>query len=119
MREAAALSGLYVEYRELPGKRLDNDYRTGELIYYGKRLPSRLAGAVHPHYWIREADGEWRGENWRLPLPVCLDSLPAGIVAVGIDRVSCGVYWVESDSLEDVEQICLSVQNWCESLDAD
>jgi hypothetical protein len=116
MREAAALQGLYVEFRQLPGERLDVAYRPGELIYYGKRLPARLAGEIEAHHWIREPDGEWRGQNWRKKLPDALESLPANVAGAGVDEGSCGVYWKESSNAEDVEKICACVKAWADNL---
>ena len=119
MRESAALKGLYVAFRQLPGERLDKTYRTGELIYYGKRLSPRVAGKVDAHHWIREEDGSWRAANWRVSLPQSLQSLPSGVVAASLDGGSCGVYWVESNDPEDVEQICAAVLSWSASLGGD
>jgi hypothetical protein len=116
MRETAALKGLYVEFRQLPGERLDASYRSGDLIYYGKRLPARVAGEVQPHHWIKEKNEEWRGQNWRYPLPASMQSLPGGVIAIGVDEGSCGVYWQESSDLEDVENICTAVQAWADDL---
>jgi len=94
MREQAALSGLFVEFRTPPGaaatERKAGAVRGG-VIYYGRRLPASLAEGVAQVGWLRDSTG-WRSVGERVPAPKCLDHLEQPIIAVSIDPGSCGVY---------------------------
>ena len=105
MREQAALSGLFVEFRSPPGgaatERQAGAARGG-IIYYGRRLPASVAG-VRQVGWLREAQG-WRSVGDRVVAPACLQDLTQPVIAASIDQGSCGVYWTEAVDVADAER---------------
>lgn len=120
LREFAAVHGLFVEFRRLPGSTGESPAAiapVGNIIYYGKRLRQTRREPLQPGGWIRHEDG-WRSLKRRLPLPGSLDSLPEGVVAASVDNGSCGVYWDEAAGREGAEQILRALEEWAVSLDA-
>ena len=119
LREYAAVRGLFVEFRTLPGaangRRPLDVVPGGDIIYYGKRLPPRRKEPVKPGNWIAEQGG-WHSLDRRAPVPDLLQQLPTGILAAGVDEASCGIYWQESGSEQDVEQIRQHLEAWAEQL---
>lgn len=112
MREYAAVHGLFVEFRHAPT--LAGEARpTGQVIYYGKRLPATLYSPIATAAWSRTPEG-WRGVGNRLPAPAPVKELSAEILAASIDSSSCGVYWTEGTGVEGVEQIRLALEHWSE-----
>jgi len=114
MREYAAVHGLFVEFRELPG---NSGARgpTRDLIYYGKRLPNTRASPVESAVWVRTQEN-WCSVGRRLHVPAVLQELPPEMIAASVDQSSCGVYWTESTGEAGVEQICQILEHWCEAL---
>lgn len=112
LREYAAVHGLFVEFRDAPT--LAGEPRpTGQVIYYGKRLPASLPVPVDNAAWLKTREG-WRCVGGRLPTPAPVEELAVAILAAGIDQSSCGVYWTESGGEEEVEQIRQSLERWRE-----
>jgi hypothetical protein len=110
LREYAAVHGLFVEFRSVPGA--DRRPRPdGEVIYYGKRLPASRAAQVPTAAWQRTEQG-WRGVGTHIPAPAILQGLPSQILAASVDPASCGVYWTESGAEETVEQIKQVLEQW-------
>lgn len=112
MREAAAVQGLFVEFRNLPagGGAAARVPRSGT-IYYGLRLrPSRGRGRRRGA-WVREEAG-WRSLEGREPLPAPLEQLPAAVLAAGVDEASCGVYWREDGDTDSVSRIHAVLVEW-------
>lgn len=106
MREYAAVRGLFVEFRNLPGHRQVHGISgtsPRHVIYYGKRLSGVRSEQVIPGSWLRDEDG-WRGVDRRLPVPDTLLELPAEILAASADQSSCGVYWMEFMGKQPGEQ---------------
>ena len=118
MREYAAVHGLFVEFRNLPGavNRL-RGAPGADIIYYGKRLASRRAGPVTGGSWVMDQEG-WRPLDTRLAVPAPLLDLPGEILAAGVDDSSCGIYWQESGGEEQVERIRGVLERWSEALSA-
>lgn len=115
MREYAAVHGLFVEFRDLPGGTAAAGRASrGQIIYYGKRLP-HAAPHVSAASWLRDDQG-WRSRGKRLPVPEALAQLPADILAASIDQSSCGVYWTESSLEEDVALIRQALEQWCDDI---
>jgi len=114
LRECAALKGLFVEFRNIPGEPV-GQVRDGRVIYYGKRLPANLGAAVERGAWTL-SDGEWVGVQTRQPVPLQLRELPADILAGSIDEASCGIYWTESGEEESVERIRCALEGWTADL---
>ena len=108
LREFAALRGMFVEFRTVPGsstvRRSESGYQRGKTIYYGLRIPARGCEVEQTIAWIYEGSG-WRGIPRKTPVPALLCELPDGIFAVSIDRGSCGVYWQEAGEEADIERI--------------
>ena len=116
MREYAAVHGLFVEFRNLPGSpRSSPGARPGSIVYYGKRLPPPRGGATRRAYWLVDEQG-WRGPDIKQPPPQLLSGLPSTILAASVDEGSCGAYWQESDEEEDVEEIRAVLEGWAEQL---
>jgi hypothetical protein len=119
LREYAAVHGLFVEFRTLPGAKNGRPQLSaapgGDIIYYGKRLPPRRKEPVKSGSWVADREG-WRSVGRRAAAPDSLPQLPAGILAVSVEEASCGVYWQESGSEEDVEQIRQVLEAWAEQL---
>jgi len=114
LREVAAVSGLFVEFRPVPGADRLPGVNPGTVIYYGRRLPAAAAGRVERATWLWTEEG-WRALGARAPVPAALASLPPGILAAGVDQGSCGVYWQESGSEETVAQIVDVLRAWCDA----
>ncbi|MFT4518539.1 MAG: hypothetical protein ACI9JM_000920 [Halioglobus sp.] len=118
LREYAAVHGLFVEFRETPGKeqliRLAQ-FRPADVIYYGKRLRPPKGKPLDSNSWIAAPEG-WRSLGKRVPVPASLLELPPEIFAASVDGSSCGVYWAESAEEETVEQIRTALEAWSEKL---
>jgi hypothetical protein len=114
LREYAALHGLFVEFRDLPGAN-GSSVPVRDVIYYGKRLPNMRANRVESAAWVRTPEG-WRSIGRRLPVPAPVQELPPEIIAASVDQSSCGVYWTESSGEAGVEQIRQSLEHWCAAL---
>lgn len=115
MREAAALDGLYVEFRQLPGPAQRLPERPGDMIYYGLRLPAAAADGLQTGHWVRDAD-DWRAGQRPYRTPEILQDLPLDVLAAGVDSGSCGVYWKESSNEEDVAAISEVLHRWRQQL---
>ena len=125
MREYAALHGLFVEFRKLPGAETLAGLSSAQqrmVIYYGKRLPPSRSDDAPAGSWVMGNDG-WRSVGKRVPIPSQLQQLPAGILGASVDRSSCGIYWLESlgeqgASAEEqvLEQITAVLEAWCETI---
>jgi hypothetical protein len=114
MREAAALAGLFVEFRDLPGsarERAAQGDRREQTIYYGKRLRASRGEARSQCAW-RPQNGRWEGVELRNVAPALLAQLPAGILAASVDEGSCGVYWEEQGDKESVARIAEILHRW-------
>ena len=113
MREYAAVNGLFVEFRDPPGRDRLPAERRQNLIYYGLRLPPARESARGRCQWLRDG-ADWRSLGARVPAPAPLSDLPEEVVAVAIDEGSCGVYWQEEGGEERVEQIHRVLQDWAQ-----
>jgi hypothetical protein len=119
LREYAAVHGLFVEFRTLPGAKSGRQppaVAAGrDIIYYGRRLRPRRGEPVSPASWIVGQEG-WHSLDRRAPVPDLLQQLPAGILAAGVTEASCGIYWQESGSEDDVERIRQVLEAWAGQL---
>lgn len=118
LREYAALNGLFVEFRQPPGRSASaaGGATGARHIYYGKRLPyARSSAAVTRGGWVFE-EGTWRPVNWRDPVPDPLSRLPAQAYAATVDEGSCGVYWDEAGGEVEVDLICSVLEDWAREL---
>ncbi|MFT6955053.1 MAG: hypothetical protein ACJAYC_000041 [Halieaceae bacterium] len=114
LRERAAVAGLFVEFRDLPGAELDHratSTATRQVIYYGRRLPPSRGKNARSGSW-RTVDGTWRGVVRRKSVPAGLHDLPPQILAASIDESSCGLYWREEGEAEIVDQIIATLSTW-------
>lgn len=118
-REAAALGGLFVEFRDLPGyaPRLERMSRSErQVVFYGARLPATRGGARGRQSWWRVGDA-WHGGPERLrKLPQPLHELPVQVLAASMDDNACGVYWRETGDAADVDQVIRCIGAWREEL---
>ena len=122
MREYAAVHGLFVEFRAVPGSdkgRVKSRDRAGhDTIYYGRRLPpSKQRRGQQTSAWLRE-EGAWTSLGRRLPVPGPLLQLPEQVLAASVDESSCGIYWREPGGIEPVAQITRILEAWSEDLRA-
>lgn len=118
LREYAAVHGLFVEFRKLPGSEREAvQARTprGDIIYYGKRLPPPRRGEARRGRWVRDSVG-WVNLDQGVALPVPVAELADMILAASVDDGSCGIYWQESGSEQEVEQIRQVLEAWSAQL---
>ena len=119
MREYAAVNGLFVEFRGVPGRARvrtrDRDGAGRDTIYYGKRIPAAKSKARKSQAWRCE-NGSWMGLERRAEVPACLASLPAEVLAASLDEGSCGVYWQEAGGVENVALIRQVLEAWADEL---
>ncbi len=119
MREYAAVHGMFVEFRSIPGRdsgrMKTRDHAGHDTIYYGKRIPPSKHKLEQNRAWLYEAEG-WVGLQRRLAVPGSLAQLPTQVLAASVDEGSCGIYWRESGGVEAVEQIRLVLEAWAEQL---
>ncbi len=119
MREAAAVQGLFVEFRDLPAaSSADTTRSRADSVYYGLRLrPSSGRQGRARRNWLRQ-EGEWRPLGSRAIPPDCLQAMPAGVLAASVDEASCGVYWREDGELATVTEIRRLLGEWAQQLAA-
>lgn len=117
LREQAAVGGLFVEFRKPPpGVRLaPAREQSGEIIYYGRRLPPARQGSAGTGSWLRDDVG-WRALEPRNPVPEQLQDLPPDVFAAAVDSGSCGVYWREAGDEVEVEIIRSALTAWAGDL---
>ena len=118
LRERAALSGLFVEFRDLPGKaealqRMPASER--QVIYYGQRLPPSRGKERRSGSWVRMEDG-WRSVGARLPTPPVLATLGPEILGASVDESICGVYWREQGDADTVDRIGAALKAWLDEV---
>ena len=115
LRESAAVSGLFVEFRKPPAR----DGRTvpdaGSLIFYGRRLPHGRGPAPRYTAFVRD-DWGWRGLDRPAEPPEPLLDLPEEVALAMVDEGSCGVYWNEEGGQEVLDRICQVLERWSEDL---
>ena len=121
MREYAAVHGMFVEFRSVPGRESGRiktrDHAGHDTIYYGKRLPPPRQKLETSRAWLYEPEG-WVGLERRLVVPAELAQLPTQVLAASVDEGSCGIYWRESGGVDAVEQIRLVLEAWAGQLRA-
>jgi hypothetical protein len=119
MRESAALKGLFVEFRQLPGQSGPDAVRSTRgnegVIYYGKRLPPARGVSIPRGSWVR-LEEDWRSTRGTDTPPESLAGLPVSVLAASVDEGSCGIYWRESGGPEDLAQIIAVIESWAASL---
>jgi hypothetical protein len=119
MREYAAVHGMFVEFRRVPGRDssrpAQRERASQDTIYYGKRLPPAKKNGEQSAVWLLEAEG-WVGLERRAVVPPALLSLPASVLAASVDEGSCGVYWRESGGVDAVELIRQVLESWAGQL---
>jgi hypothetical protein len=123
LREAAALAGLYVEFRELPlppseQARLNPVDR--QVVYYGRRLPASRGKPRRAQRWWRSPDGWQRlsrdpGERRAMP-SAAVAALPDAVIAASCDEHSCGVYWREDGDPALVTAMAGALETWSREL---
>ncbi|WP_439107066.1 hypothetical protein [Congregibacter sp.] len=114
LREAAALAGLFVEFRDLPlgPERLARLAATErQVLYYGLRLPASRKAARERCAWYRE-QGTWSSRPGRLELPEIARALPEAVLALGLSEESCGVFWHERGDEAVVQEIADLLKQW-------
>lgn len=114
LREAAALAGLFVEFRDLPlpeaqRARLPTSER--QVLYYGRRLKPARGSARRSAAWWRK-DGEWRSQDPDAALPAVASEMPPAVLALGISEGSCGIYWQEDGEEETVQALAALLTRW-------
>jgi hypothetical protein len=119
MRESAALKGLFVEFRRLPGQpgsHASGSARATEgVIYYGKRLPPARGPTLPRGSWVRSEEA-WRSTRGGDTPPDILADFPVSVLAASVDEGSCGIYWRESGGPEELARIISIIEAWATSL---
>ena len=116
LREYAAVNGLFVEFRDPPGHGSGRrSSRTGQTIYYGKRIRSRGQGPQSRVSWRADPDG-WTEQKRGSGVPAPLLELPQGILGASADLDSCGIYWRESGDEAEIDKICEVLESLAMSL---
>jgi hypothetical protein len=116
MREYAAISGLFVEFREVPARSTSaGTTRSGNTTYYGKRVKATGLGPQKRIAWLWEGE-RWAGLSRRDPVPAELSSFPECVSAASADPDSCGIYWQEQGGEESIDQILLALDAMVASL---
>jgi len=103
LREAAALNGLYVQFRRPPPRTGMEDRLS---TFYGcRRL--RTDPPFDAEIFYRLTDGKWERWGSAAPIPALnlLSTLPPGVEVVWIDQVGAGVFWDECGEAGDVVSI--------------
>lgn len=118
LRQAAALAGLFVEFRDLPlpeaqRKRLPAADR--QVLYYGRRLKPRRRQARKTLNWWRDK-AQWRGTA---PVPAIAEKMPSPVLALTLSDASCGCYWREDGDLEMVTEIADLLTRWAHECEAE
>jgi len=112
MREYAAVHGLFVEFRDLPGRPDPHGSgRRQQVIYYGRRLPASRGDPRPRQAWLRGAAG-WESIAHRRPAPGAAAAMPEAVLALGLDEGSCGAYWREDGGESDVQAIVEAICAW-------
>lgn len=108
MREQAAIAGLFVEFRSVPGE--PEEAASGQTIFYGLRWPRghTLAAVL----WHRRSDRWYCQSDPAAQAPELLQSLPEDVVAASVNGVAVGVYWQEQGGADEVAAIASSLQQW-------
>jgi hypothetical protein len=118
LREAAALAGLFVEFRDLPlpPNRLERmPASERQVLYYGCRLPPARKEPRQRQSWVRKADG-WESQPARAEAPAILAQMPQSVLALGVSQDSCGLFWREDGDENQVRELAARLQQWRESL---
>lgn len=118
LREYAAVHGLFVEFRDLPGSetnRLGRKQRPEQITYYGVRLPPSRRESRAKRAWLA-GEGGWHGVAHRDSPPACVDLMPPTILALSQEEGSCGIYWREPGDEAQVQQIVDALAAWSEVL---
>lgn len=114
VREAAALSGLFVEMRDLPlpSARLERLAAADrQVLYYGCRLLASKHAVEGRRSWWR-TNTSWESHPQRVATPEILDRLPESILAIACSPDSCGVFWREEGSVDEVGEIAAILFDW-------
>jgi hypothetical protein len=114
MREAAALAGLFVEFRDLPvsaarSARLSASER--QVLYYGCRLPPGRSAVRSALIWNR-VGADWVSVPPRIPAPDIAVECPDSVLALAQSDGSCGVYWREEGEVDEVQNLARLLQQW-------
>ena len=118
LREQAALAGMFVEFRDLPGA--EREYRrqpasARQVIYYGIRLPPSRDASPRTGSW-RQREQAWQALDRAHALPPTVAQMPPEILAATVDESSCGVYWREEGDAATVDEIIRLVTAWREQI---
>ena len=104
LRETAFKNGLYVECckdAELELVKESEFFDGRELMFYGLRRSGGKTPLVDSMSWVRDRNG-WCGDSISIDLSETLEKLPRNVIAVKIDSTTCGVFWTENGSENDV-----------------
>ena len=118
LREQAALAGMFVEFRDLPGA--DREYQpqpasVRQVIYYGIRLPPSRDKRPRTGSW-RQREQAWQALDRAHAVPPAVAQMPPEILAATVDESSCGVYWREDGDDATVAEIIRLVTAWREQI---
>ena len=118
LREQAAVAGMFVEFRDLPGA--DREYQpqpasARQVIYYGIRLPPSRNNSPRSGSW-RQREQAWQALDRAHAVPPAVAQMPPEILAASVVESSCGVYWREEGDHATVDEIIRLVTAWREKI---
>jgi len=114
LRECAAVSGLFVELRDLPlaPARLERmPAAERQVVYYGCRLRPSRSAPQRRHAWYRDGD-TWRARQPRDDLPELAGEMPSSVLAIDLGPNTCGLYWREEGDEATVRDFAEKLQAW-------
>lgn len=118
LRETAALSGLFVEFRDLPlpAARLERLHSADrQLLYYGCRLPSLRGEPLKTVSWYRDKD-DWGSMPPRQKAPEILQQMPDSVLALALSQASCGLFWHENGDAAQVTEFARLLAAWRDAI---
>ncbi|GAB3272050.1 hypothetical protein [Parahaliea aestuarii] len=116
LREAAAVQGLFVEFRDLPRNSAPGAGAVrADTLYYGLRLRPSRGRERRRGAWLQE-EGQWRPLGETRTVPEELLAMPETVLAASVDEGSCGIYWREAGDLSTVAELRRLLGDWGQQL---
>lgn len=118
LREAAALAGLFVEFRDLPipeNRRRRLSAAERQVLFYGCRFTASTRVPPPACVWYREGEA-WRSRPARVPAPAWLREASAAVLAASVDAESGGFYWREEGGEALVQELAPRLIAWRDEL---
>ena len=118
LRECAAVNGLFVELRDLPlppARVARMPAAERQVVYYGCRLRGSGKLPTRRTAWYRAGE-DWSCRDGRQAPPEFAQEIPDSVLAVDLGPASCGLYWREEGTEEDVIRLARGLADWRDRL---